>query len=202
MAARKITPRVKVYMVKDKLYLNGQQFTVNNLDLLPDHLKPEFLSEKSSDNVQLFWSRDSYLSNFHIAPFKLGNVQYNCQEQYFCYHKALLFKDLQTAEKELQEKSPAQQKRLGKQVKNFDKNVWSKSMQNIMENGLTAKFDQNPILKQKLIATRGKVIGEASPYDNVWGIGFGLHSAEALDHTKWKGSNLLGKALMKIRDNY
>ena len=113
-----------------------------------------------------------------------------------------MFNDEDTASKILKESNPAQQKRLGSNVRNFNKNVWSKAMPNIMENGVFAKYDQNPELKKKLLSTKGKIIGEASPKDNVWGIGMSMHSKTALDNKTWTGSNLLGKILMKIRDNF
>ena len=39
---------------------------------------------------------------------------------------------------------------------------------------------------------------QASPVDNIWGIGFSAVDAES-NHAHW-GLNLLGKALMKVRD--
>ena len=41
---------------------------------------------------------------------------------------------------------------------------------------------------------------EASPYDKIWGIG--LYAAQAAKGTvdQWKGQNLLGFALMEVRD--
>ena len=41
---------------------------------------------------------------------------------------------------------------------------------------------------------------EASPYDNIWGIRLSANSLEAQDPMKWRGQNLLGFALMEVRD--
>ena len=41
---------------------------------------------------------------------------------------------------------------------------------------------------------------EASPYDNIWGIRLSASSSEAQDPMKWRGQNLLGFALMEVRD--
>lgn len=35
-------------------------------------------------------------------------------------------------------------------------------------------------------------------YDKIWGIG--IHINDIYDQEKWKGQNLLGKALMEVRD--
>ncbi len=42
--------------------------------------------------------------------------------------------------------------------------------------------------------------GKASPYDNIWGIRLAASSPEAQDPMKWRGENLLGFALMEVRD--
>ena len=46
--------------------------------------------------------------------------------------------------------------------------------------------------------TEGCTIAEASPYDRIWGIGISV--AEAGDGDEWRGTNLLGIALMRVRD--
>jgi ribA/ribD-fused uncharacterized protein len=42
---------------------------------------------------------------------------------------------------------------------------------------------------------------EASPSDNIWGIGLSESNPDAYDETKWKGTNWLGKVLTKLRDD-
>ena len=66
--------------------------------------------------------------------------------------------------------------------------------------GNKAKFSQNPDIKEFLLSTRDAIIAEASPYDNIWGIG--LDREQALKGTveQWKGENLLGCVLMDVRD--
>ena len=67
-----------------------------------------------------------------------------------------------------------------------------------MLNGLRLKFNQNPILKQKLIDTKDKMLFEASKYDGIWGIGFEDYEAITKDKSEF-GRNLLGLALMSLR---
>ena len=62
------------------------------------------------------------------------------------------------------------------------------------------KFSQNEKLKQFLLNTKDKILAEASPHDKIWGIGMAEDDKEILNPEKWKGENLLGKALMKVRD--
>lgn len=40
---------------------------------------------------------------------------------------------------------------------------------------------------------------EASSSDRVWGIGLHISDKDAEDQSKWRGENLLGKALTRVR---
>ena len=48
--------------------------------------------------------------------------------------------------------------------------------------------------------TGSAVLVEASPYDKVWGIGMKEGDKDIEDAEKWFGINLLGFALMVVRD--
>ena len=67
-------------------------------------------------------------------------------------------------------------------------------------NGNWCKFSQNRDLREFLLSTGDSVLVEASPYDNIWGIRLAASSPEAQDPMKWRGQNLLGFALMEVRD--
>jgi ribA/ribD-fused uncharacterized protein len=41
---------------------------------------------------------------------------------------------------------------------------------------------------------------EASPLDRIWGIGLAADDERAADPATWRGLNLLGEALMEVRD--
>jgi ribA/ribD-fused uncharacterized protein len=62
------------------------------------------------------------------------------------------------------------------------------------------KFSQHEVLKGYLKSTGSAVIVEASPTDAIWGIGL-VQDAQGVEnpHT-WRGLNLLGFALMEVRD--
>ena len=62
------------------------------------------------------------------------------------------------------------------------------------------KFQQNPDLLEQLLETQGRTLVEASPVDNIWGIGLAEDHPHAQIHSKWEGKNWLGEALTKARD--
>lgn len=63
---------------------------------------------------------------------------------------------------------------------------------------LEAKFE-DPELKKILLATGDRIIVEASPYDCIWGVGLSEEDDD-LYNGNWNGQNLLGKALMEVRE--
>ena len=115
------------------------------------------------------------------------------------FHKALLFGDTDIAEQILLEKQPSIQKELGKQVKNFDIDLWVKFREEIVIKGNLLKFQQNTSLFTLLVGTGNKIIVEASPVDRIWGVGLHYEDDLILDEKNWKGLNLLGKCLMEVR---
>jgi hypothetical protein len=40
---------------------------------------------------------------------------------------------------------------------------------------------------------------EASPIDNIWGVGLAADDPRILDEKNWTGRNLLGKSIMDVR---
>ena len=121
-------------------------------------------------------------------------------EQYMMYHKAMLFKDKETADKIMLATSPKEQKALGREVKGFDKEIWDENKEKIVEEGNRNKFGhpkEEAGMKTKLLDTGDRELVEASPYDRIWGIGFDAEKAE-VHRSEW-GQNLLGEALMRVR---
>ena len=114
------------------------------------------------------------------------------------YHKALLFNDSDIATQILAATTPIEVKALGRQVKDFDEEIWKENRYRIVKEANILKFTQHSDLKEKLLATKGKMLVEASPRDRIWGIGYGAKNALA-NKESW-GLNLLGLVLVEIRD--
>ena len=96
-------------------------------------------------------------------------------------------------------KNQGQIKKLGRQVVGFNQQIWDDNKFDIIVRGNLFKFSQNSIIKKNLLDTNDKIIVEASEHDRIWGIGY--KESDAIKNlSKW-GENLLGKALMVVRDS-
>jgi hypothetical protein len=185
-------------LIVDKLVINGTVYTVNNLDRLPEPLRPENLATPSNDDTVVFFTKASPLSNHHPCNFVVGKLQYNCVEQFLMNEKALHFHDTDIAAKIMRTSDPVQQKYFGKHVADFVKTDWQKAVPDILKRGLSAKFGQNIHCKDFLMRTGNKIIGEANPNDMFHGIGISLRDDSVWNRDLW-ANNLLGKSLMDIR---
>lgn len=132
------------------------------------------------------------------------------------YQKAILFDDNEVGEEILAAGHPREVKALGRKVRGFSEKKWVYNREKIVHKGNILKFttavteegfgkgttqDCAPIegsLKEMLLATGTRELVEASPQDRIWGVGYGSKNAP-VNRTKW-GKNLLGKALMEVRD--
>lgn len=152
-------------------------------------------------NYTFFWETHYVFSNWHPAPFDMDGNHFSNSEQAFMYYKAKLFGDTKSMEKILKSPDPRTVKKLGREVKGFDSKKWDDNKFQIMYDVNIAKFTQNSKMREKLMLTDGTQLVEASPYDNIWGIGLDVNDAKRLDPKKWPGQNLLGKVLDKVRED-
>ena len=162
----------------------------------------------SRDDFVFFWGHTdrkedvnkSCLSQWYMCSFVVDNVSYNCAEQFMMAEKARIFGDDDTWQQIMASYDPMTIKKLGRKVRNFNAYVWKKNCQQIVKRGNLAKFSQNQKLLEYLLGTGDKILVEASSKDTIWGIGLAEDASEASNPRLWQGENLLGFALMEVRD--
>lgn len=155
-------------------------------------------------NVICFHNPDEengYLSNWYRSEFTVDGMSFSSMEQFMMYQKAVCFGDAKIAEKIMKTDDVAKIKALGRQVSGYDDHCWNGVRQLIVYEGLRAKFTQNEDLKAKLKSTGDAVLAECAVKDTIWGIGLSMKDPDRFDRTRWKGRNLLGYALMMVRQN-
>ncbi len=143
---------------------------------------------------------NGYLSNWYPSVFVIDGIRFSSMEQYMMYKKAVVFQDMDIATQILAANDVRNIKELGRQVSNYNENYWNGIRQIVVYDGLLAKFSQNEDLKELLISTKGTLLAECAVKDTIWGIGLSMNNPERLDRANWQGQNLLGYALMMVRD--
>lgn len=154
-----------------------------------------------------FFGSSSPLSNWHVAPFNYqprdlvaAPVQFFHVEQFMMYCKARLFNDEETALKILFNASPKECKQLGRQVRNYDEQVWNAHREPIVLRAILEKFRAHPSKRAYLLSTKGRRLVEAAPNDRIWGVGLAADDPRINDPRQWQGRNLLGTLLEEARD--
>ena len=143
---------------------------------------------------------NGYLSNWYPSPFTLDGVAFSSMEQYMMYRKAVCFGDDKVAAQILVTEDVAEIKTLARLVSGYDESLWNGVRQIVVYEGLLAKFSQNSELGAQLKKTGNTVLAECAVKDRIWGIGLSMHDSDRLDRAKWQGQNLLGYALMMVRE--
>lgn len=161
----------------------------------------------SYNDFIFFWKHRSTIVDEHclsqwwdLHSFVEDDIVFNCAEKYMMYHKALTMGDISTAEEILAIDSPADIKKAGRKVYPFDADLWDKAKFDVVVKGNFLKFSQNKLLRWYLLSTADKILVEASPRDQIWGIGMSKQNPSCYKPEEWRGQNLLGFALMEVRD--
>ncbi len=125
----------------------------------------------------------AFLSNFYLAPTPYEGIVYPTSEHAFQAAKTL---DVAERRRLADLSTPAQAKRAGRRV--VLRADWEKVKIAIMTTIVRAKFQHNPELAQKLLATVNAELIEGNRHrDRFWGVCGG------------KGQNWLGRILMEVR---
>ena len=168
----------------------------------------EIVRKNPTTEIIYFWGHTpnlkkitkSCFSQWYDVYFEVDGIQYHTTEQYMMASKARVFGDNDTLKEIMNATNPSEYKKLGRKVKGFEPTLWDEKKLDIVVEGNKAKFGQNPELKEYLLSTDDAILVEASPYDTIWGIGMDRDTALNSRIEDWKGENLLGCALMEVRD--
>lgn len=152
----------------------------------------------TTESFTFFWSGP--LSNWHPSPFIIDGVAYNCTEQWMMVEKSRMFGDVYAEKKIMSTANPSDHKRWGRAVVGFNTEEWNNAAKDIVFRGSYAKFTQDDRLKEILLNTKGTTLVEASPHDQIWGIGLRKEDPRARNRATWLGTNWLGEVLTQVRD--
>ena len=176
---------------------------INSKELLCDYVK-----RGNKVGYICFWGHrkketgvtESCFSQWYDAPFEVSGVTYKTAEHYMMADKARLFGDLDAEAQIIAAGSPDEAKQLGRKIDRFDEKIWTDHRFGIVVDANLAKFSQHPELEAFLLGTGDKILVEASPLDWIWGVGLAADDPGVENPNLWKGLNLLGFALMEVRE--
>jgi len=173
-------------------------------------------NKTSKQKVIGFYSRRSHFaefSNFHYAPFDFHLPEFACHEGWshtiYCevsekaimLTKAALMKDREIFEEIIQTKDPAAVKALGRSVSPWNQALWDAHLEAVAFEVVRQKFASSRQLRDLLFTTGDHVIAEATRNDSIWGIGINVDDPRVQDQRQWRGRNVLGFALMRVREH-
>lgn len=126
-----------------------------------------------------------FLSNFWLCSIKIGELTFPSAEHAYQAAKSLNPRDWNLIISHPQ--SPKYAKFLGSMIKL--RPDWEEIKLDVMRAITEAKYDQNPELKLRLLATSGRELVQGNHWgDTFWGVCLGI------------GQNHLGRILMEYRD--
>ncbi len=168
----------------------------------------DFVNHGNKMKFVFFWGNQekgsqiskSCFSQWYYCTFEEDSNHFISAEHYMMYQKAKLFGDSDACKKVLRASNPGEAKAIGREVVGFNQETWDEKRFEIVVNANLAKFGQNNELREFLINAGSRVLVEASPVDKIWGIGLAQDNSAAENPNNWKGLNLLGFALMEVRD--
>jgi ribA/ribD-fused uncharacterized protein len=154
-------------------------------------------------------------SNFYEAPFVFVVPPQFCalpltnEERTVCCDfsekaimvcKAAIMGDRQSYVKIAASKhSQAKVKSMGREVKGFKDDVWKNVVCSVAYEVVYQKFLKSDGLQARLLETEDWLICEATKNDANWGIGNDKGDPRNQNPSKWRGTNVLGWALMEAR---
>ena len=180
--------------------MEGKHYHRQNLHTLPDDLDTVAATSRLNDDVLGFFGELHPFSNFHPCKFSCEGIEFNSSEQFIQTKKAEFFEDDIARDRILAAEDAQDCKEVAHDINNFNKRKWITVAERLCEPGIQQKFLQNRNLLVTLLDTNNKTLVKAS-FDDIWRTGIHISSRDALIRSKWQGIGLLGKILMRVRDN-
>ena len=185
-------------LVRGNLIIDGKKYGPHNINEVPNEINGFASITRENDKVLVFFSELNPFSNFHYSNFTIDGINFHSSEQYIQYTKVKLFNDSRTAAEILNSKSGISYKKVSRKIINYSHSTWCKEGSHLCEPGLTAKFQQNPVLGKILTSTGDKMLVEGS-LDSLWGTGVHINNPSCTDCNTWKSAGILSSILHKIR---
>jgi ribA/ribD-fused uncharacterized protein len=144
-----------------------------------------------------------FLSLKWAVDIEFKNTMYNSVQQAISAEIAKAFNDQDNLQKIMIAETPDEiDYKLSDIPGDSDTNEpkWNDLTKQLIYDINIAKYSQFPELAARLLNTKNSRLGAYVPDDNLIGIGISLDNIQSQNPINWTGQNLLGKALMDIRE--
>lgn len=147
-----------------------------------------------SDTSPYFWEQ------IFLNHIKKPSYVFNCAEKYMMIMKAVIMGDMTAVDEMIETTMPGNLKAMGRKITNYDQKRWDSLKEQVVFRGNYLKFSTNIELKELLRSfSPFTTFAEGSSWDSIWGIGLDIDDSRADSIENWKGQNLLGRAISKVR---
>lgn len=174
------------------------QYSVNNLLSMEDIELAAYVFFAEAEQGEI---NASCMNMKYIAPFDVGEDHYVSAEHYYLAEKAKIAGDFKSRELIKKATEPAEFRMLEREIENLNPVTWDEVKYAIALVGNYHKFWNNMALKKYLMTTEQKILAYTDSEDLIWGTGLDIDHEDAEDPSKWPGQNLLGFAIMELRDH-
>lgn len=144
--------------------------------------------------------QEAMLSIWWPCKVRIEGTVYNSVGQYMQAEKARVFGDLSTRNRILTTTDKYEILELGNSVCGYDERKWRSIGYVVAVCGNYHKFIDNEKCKNALLSTKDLILVKDSDYDSYWGAGCSRNNPQIENPENWKGKNLLGFALMQVRE--
>lgn len=208
LTAKKNSPPSFSTLFQDKLYYYLDKFKLNystisgkgEVILMNAILECDF-SLRQYNGFTFFMEPSSPLSQWHPSEFEVDGISFCCGEQFMMYKKAMLFNDIEMADKIMATPHPNEHQAFGRSVRGFKSKVWKQHCRNIVYRGNYAKFTQNRWLWDILDNTKDSLLVEAYDQCNYWSVGLVEENPTIKNPKLWPGKNWIGFILTRVRED-
>jgi ribA/ribD-fused uncharacterized protein len=142
-----------------------------------------------------------FLSLKWTVEIEFNNTMYNSAKQAIAAELAKVFNDQESLQRIMIADTPEEVSYELDDVPGDENQAkWNDNIKQLLYDVNIAKFNQYPELVTRLLETKTAILGAYIPNDNLIGIGLSLDNIQSKNPINWTGQNLLGKALMDIRE--
>lgn len=185
----------------NNVVIEKESYAADELKVISPTILKECKHEKLLPDGIAYKGEKSIFSNFFPAPFTIDEIEFSNVEQYFQYSKAITCIAGYIARKIMLRNDAWRAKAMGRRVEANAK--WNHAKMKVLYDAVYAQFDQSSkqALKQDLLNTEGLQLYEATA-DLYYGVCLDISSANWVQVKEYKGENVAGKIVMKVREEF